>query len=351
VIAAPLLPRIIGRIEAEGPMRFDDYLESALYDPDGGFYTTTGGAGRGRDFLTSPEVGPLFGAVLARAVDTWWDEAGRPDRWTVVDAGAGPGALLRSLLSAGPACAEVLRPVAVDRSGAQRAHHPEAVQSSPDLPERPIVGVVLANELLDNVPWRLLERATHGWAEVLVDTGRDGALVETTGPVDGRTAERASMLAPSVEPGARIPVQDRAAGWLTDVLDRVRAGRVVVFDYGATTVELASRPQHEWLRTHRGHRWGSDPLAGPGTQDVTVDVATDQLARVRRPDEHRTQADFLRVHGLEDLVAEGRRIWTERAHLGDLKAMKARSRVGEAEALTDPAGLGAFQVLEWQART
>ena len=61
----------------------------------------------------------------------------------------------------------------------------------------------------------------------------------------------------------------------------------------------------------------------------------------------RTQADFLRLWGIEDLVDEGQRRWRERAHLGDLAAVRARSRVAEAAALCDPDGLGSFLVAEW----
>ena len=71
-------------------------------------------------------------------------------------------------------------------------------------------------------------------------------------------------------------------------------------------------------------------------------MALDQLAAVQEPDAVRSQAQFLALHGLDDLVAEGRRVWAERAGVGDLAAVRARSRVREAEALTDPAGLGAF---------
>jgi hypothetical protein len=60
------------------------------------------------------------------------------------------------------------------------------------------------------------------------------------------------------------------------------------------------------------------------------------------------QHEFLRSHGIDELVEEGRRIWDERAHLGDLAAIRARSRVTEAEALCDPDGLGAFRVVEWR---
>jgi SAM-dependent MidA family methyltransferase len=68
---------------------------------------------------------------------------------------------------------------------------------------------------------------------------------------------------------------------------------------------------------------------------------------VAPPSLDRTQAEFLAAHGIDDLVAAARATWHERAHLGDLEALRARSRVGEADALTDPTGLGAFRVLEW----
>jgi hypothetical protein len=98
------------------------------------------------------------------------------------------------------------------------------------------------------------------------------------------------------------------------------------------------------LRTYRGHARGTHPLADPGGQDITAEVAVDQLPT---PDDDTSQADWLRRWGIDELVEEGRRIWAERAHLGDLEAIRARSRVGEAEALTDPDGMGSFRVLEW----
>ena len=87
-----------------GPLRFDEYVEACLYDPAGGFYASGGAAGRRGDFITSPEVGPLFGAVLARWMDGVWGRLGRPDGFTVVEAGAGHGTLARSVLAAAPAC-------------------------------------------------------------------------------------------------------------------------------------------------------------------------------------------------------------------------------------------------------
>ena len=89
-------------VERRGPIPFAEVVELALYDADGGFYATGGQAGRRGDFLTSPEVGPLFGAVVARALDAWWAAAGPTRRVDVVEAGAGPGTLARTVLAAAP---------------------------------------------------------------------------------------------------------------------------------------------------------------------------------------------------------------------------------------------------------
>jgi len=108
------------RILREGPVRFDVAVEQLLYG-DEGFFTRGGGAGRRADFLTSPEVGPLFGAVVARALDAEWARLGRPDPFVVVEAAAGRGALARAVLDATPACRPALRYVCVERSAVLRA--------------------------------------------------------------------------------------------------------------------------------------------------------------------------------------------------------------------------------------
>ncbi len=170
-----MIPGLVERIRAGGPIPFAAFMEAALYDPAGGFYAAGGRAGgRSGQFLTSPEVGPLFGAVLARALDAWWEDAGRPSPFVVVDAGAGPGTLARAVLAARPAVAVdgALRYVAVERAAAQRAAHAGlAVASAETLPDEPFAGVVVANELLDNLPFRL---AVHdgGWREAFVDVDR-----------------------------------------------------------------------------------------------------------------------------------------------------------------------------------
>jgi SAM-dependent MidA family methyltransferase len=376
-----LARRLAERIARHGPLPYDAFVEAALYDPDGGFYAGGGTAGRRGDFITGPEVGPLFGAVLARAIDGWWRELGRPDPYVVVDAGAGPGTLARSVLAAQPACAPALRYVLVERSAALRARHADGhlplvpaaeafagasgggeegedehaiatagrgplVVSLPDLPAVSVTGVVLANELLDNLPFGLAVW-DGGWQEARVGVEPGGAFVEVLVPPLGPLP---AALPPTAALGARAPLQRAAAAWLRAALDLLERGRVVSIDYTSDTAAMAARPWREWLRTYRAHERGDHPLRHPGTQDITCDVALDQLASVQEPDAVRFQAQFLALHGLDDLVAEGRRQWTERAGVADLAAVRARSRIREAEALTDPNGLGRFSVVEWVRR-
>ena len=81
---------------------------------------------------------------------------------------------------------------------------------------------------------------------------------------------------------------------------------------------------------------------------ITVEAPVDQVLAAHPGAEVCDQATFLRSLAIEELVAEGRALWHERAAVGDLAALEARSRVHEAEALCDPAGLGAFSVMTWR---
>jgi NADH dehydrogenase [ubiquinone] 1 alpha subcomplex assembly factor 7 len=377
---------VLERAHRFGPLSYAEVLELALYDESEGFYA--GGLGRaGRsdgDFITSPELGPLFGAVVAAAIDEWWRSLGRPDPFVVVEAGAGAGTLARDVLKARPACAPALRYVLVERSEALRARHAASVpleppgwvlgprlaasaegeddgdnESSPEpgvgpmfaslseLPAQKITGVVLANELLDNMPFALLRRTKEGWDEVRVGDDGSGGLVNFPVPAEESLAHQAARFAPDAPVGGWVPLQHAAQQWLASALGLVERGRVVVFDYADTTASMATREPWEWVRTYRDHARGSDPLSDLGLQDVTCEVAVDQLAAVRPPSAQSTQADWLRGHGIDVLREEARSAWAAAAAAPDLDALKAKSRLSEAAALTDPDGLGGFQVLEW----
>lgn len=391
-------------IRRDGPVPFDWFVECALYDPDGGFFARGRGAGRaGRDFVTSPEVGPLFGSLVARALDGWWEMLGRPDPFVVVEAGAGNGRLAREVLRAEPMCLPAMRYVLVERSASLRAAQRELLVIEPpdealgpfahsedapvpvagagpvfaaldDLPALSFDGVVFANELLDNLPFGVAQWTGTAWQEIRVGSQEgvpSGSSGETGGTRAGehvaaaecRFVEVAVPAAPAdaaaleeltagidVPAGARLPIPRGIEAWLARCHGTLRRGVVALIDYVDTVEGVFSRGPEGWLRTYRDQGRGGSPLDDPGSQDITADVVAGQLVHAARAagfrvEQECSQAAWLGALGIDGLVEEGRRVWQERAHLGDLTAIAARSRVSEAAALTDPAGLGAHRVV------
>jgi SAM-dependent MidA family methyltransferase len=240
------------------------------------------------------------------------------------------------MLAAAPGVAYV----AVEVAAGQRALHPNGVESRATLPDPPLTGVIVANELLDNLPFRLLV-FDGAWREAHVQVA-SGRLVEVLLP----PTDLPSGLPARAPLGARVPWQQAAAAWVDDARSRLVGGCLVAFDYvTSSTAELAALPWRQWLRTYREHQRGDHYLAGPGTQDITAQVACDQLPA---PTSIELQADFLRRWGIDELIEEGRRAWEAAAARPDLAAMAMRSRISEGRALTDPSGLGGFHVLTWR---
>jgi SAM-dependent MidA family methyltransferase len=353
-MGTPLVATLTARISATGPIPFDEFMRISLYDAEDGYFAT--GPLRsvaGGDFLTSPEVSPWFGRVVARFVADVAGERRRPV--TVVDAGAGSGSLLRPLLDA---LADLGIPVdahAVEVSPAARA----SLRAIPGVTVHQRMGdvplavggrtVVVANELLDNLPAALAVRAGDGWEERHVGVV-DGALTLVAAHPRPEVVTWADRFAGPVPEGGIVEVQLEASRWVTGVLRRLRGGALVAFDYGGTAAELAPRRAEGTVRTYRGHHLGPDPLLEPGATDITMDVnftaAVAAAERAHARVELMSQAEFLERWGLGDdidrLVSEERELAID----GDpMRRLQVRSEHTDAATLLHPRGLGDFRVL------
>ena len=195
--------------------------------------------------------------------------------------------------------------------------------------------VILANELLDNLPFRLFV-FDGSWMEAFVAQATGGQFVEVL-----RTPDVVPSCLPKTAPlGSRAPIQDAADIWVRDCLSKIGHGRLLFFDYcSASTAEIALTPWREWLRTYRDQGRGTHYLSDPGSQDITAQVMLDQLPRGFVTS---TQADFLQQWGIDDLVREGTEYWESMMHAPDIAAMKMRSRATENKTLTDSTELGSL---------
>lgn len=327
-------------------MPFEEFMTACLYDPDGGFFTSGPlRSVKAGDFLTSPEVSPWFGRMLARFV------AAEVDRGLVVEVGAGSGSLLGPLMEelggryeyhgveASPAARQALAEILPS----DRIH-----PSLRGLPAR-FSGVVVANELLDNLPVALAARSGVGWEERWVGVAAD-ELTLVAVPSRPEVATWCDAHGGVVPEGGLVEVQLAAGEWVRTMLDRLGHGTLVAIDYGGTAEELEPRRTRGTLRTYRAHHLGPDPLSEPGATDVTVDVNfTAMMAAAERAGAevglHR-QDDFLAALGLRDIVTGLRRRELELARGGDpMERLRVRSEKTDAETLLHPRGLGDFRVL------
>ncbi len=335
--------QLLSRIRAEGPIPFDEFMDAALYGPGGFFAGEELRSVKAGDFLTSPEVSPFFGQMIGRFVEQERARWGEPFR--VVEVGAGSGSLLRSLgvdietwaVEVSPGAREALEKILPSGRVVEK------------LEEALGPGVVIANELLDNLPMAVAVRRGSGWSEQSVGE-ENGELVMVEHAARPEVASWADAFSGKVGEGGLVEVQLRAGQWLVDALQSLGRGAVVVIDYGGTAEELEHRRVAGTLRTYRSHHLGPDPLLEPGETDITADVNFSALltmgSQVGAEVELHRQDDFLSDMGLREEVAVLRREELELARRDDEMArLKVRSRRIEAETLLNPRGLGDFRVL------
>ncbi|MEK8032424.1 SAM-dependent methyltransferase [Ideonella sp. DXS29W] len=311
-VSAPLGARIRAEMDAAGGwLPFDRFMALALYTPDLGYYANAHPKlGRmpadGSDFVTAPEMSPLFGQALAAQVREGLVATGGQ---TVYEFGAGSGALAEQLLQAlGDA---VQRYIIVDLSGTLRARQAERLKPfaprvawCDTLPDE-LHGVIVGNEVLDAMPVQLLHFDGGQWSERGVAVDAAGAFVWADRP----TSARPPVDAPFV-PGTVTEIHPQAQAFIRTLAGRMTRALALFIDYGFPEAEYWLPQRHMGtLVCHRAHRVDADPLADVGTKDITahVDFTGVALAAQEAGLEvvgYTSQARFLINCGIVDLMAQ-----------------------------------------------
>jgi len=334
-----LLDRIAAELAANGNwIPFARYMELALHEPGLGYYA--GGAaklGPAGDFVTAPEISPLFARTLARQVK----EVLGPGE-AVLEFGAGSGALAAALLEAlGEVEYLILEPSA-ELAERQLARLGTAARWVERMPAR-FRGVMLANEVLDAMPVHAVAWTRAGVRERGV-CANEGALAWSERPAAGPVLEAAGAIAPELPPSGRFESELglAARAWMLLVARALERGALFVLDYGFPAREYY-HPQRSMgtLACHYRHRVHGDPFWLPGLQDITAHVDFSALARAAAAAGlevlgYASQAQFLVNCGISD----------ELQKLDPENAARYLPAAAAAQKLLSPAEMGElFKVL------
>ena len=320
---------IIARIRAEGPIAFDEFMERALYDPEDGFFSSVSPAQPSGDFVTAPHLSPVFAGLLTVQAREAWNVMEQPDPFTIVDLGAGAGALARGIENAARSdegFAKAAHVIAVERGGiASMRLMSLGLKTTRDLSElEPITGVVVANELFDNVPFKLYS----GDREITI------------------SEEGGRLIWQPLPPASTHPVSPRSLELLDQIARTLQRGYAFIIDYG-----FAGDETPETVRGYRAHRLVEDVLDDPGSTDITGPVDFEALGARGRSNGLQvwgpvTQREALMALGYRATLDRMRADQQQREQAGEWRtAIEYYGERGQAAMLVDPAGLGGFKVL------
>ncbi|MFT4561999.1 MAG: SAM-dependent MidA family methyltransferase [Gammaproteobacteria bacterium] len=342
-------------LEEAGPIGFDEYMRMALYEPGLGYYL--GSAikfGVDGDFITAPELSPLFGASVARQCFSILEHTGGD----ILEFGAGSGFLAAHVLITLDELGVVPgRYMILELNPRMRERQSQVLQElAPhmfgrvewlnDLPASKINGVILANEIVDALPVKIFRAARNeiyerrvaqtdgrfAWSETLAPEGLASAIGARVDPsIIAADNHYVSEINISIEP------------WVNDLARVMDNAVALIFDYGFTGADYYSRDRTQGtLMCHFRHRQHDDPFWFPGLQDITASVDFTALAEAADSSGIRVagfaeQGNFLLANGLLDDAQR-------RAENGDDRTL---ARIAyETKVLTLPSEMGSrFKVL------
>ncbi|MBD1916381.1 MULTISPECIES: class I SAM-dependent methyltransferase [Cyanophyceae] len=348
---------------------FAEFMELALYHPQGGYYTSKETIlGFEGDFVTSAHLGHDFGELLAIQFAEMWENLGCPNPFSLVEMGAGQGLIAADALGAlqnhFPDCFAALSYQIVEKSDRLRAAQEQRLSpwagrvtwlNLEDIPDNSITGCFFTNELVDALPVHQVVMTESGLQEVYITLadGPDAPVVEVLdAPSTPRLADYFAFVGidladPQYTPGYRTEVHLAALDWMKTVATKLQQGYVLTVDYGYPASRYYSRARAlGTLQCYYQHAHHDNPYSHLGHQDITAHV---NFTALERQGEHcgletleaTQQGMFLMALGLGDRLAALGQIQASDPTTVNL-AIQRREKLHQ---LINPMGLGNFVVL------
>jgi SAM-dependent MidA family methyltransferase len=350
---------------------FSQFMEESLYGEQG-FYTLGGGAGRSRDYLTSPEVGDLFGRVVASYIDNWYNNLETDQPALVIDAGCGPGALAASVARSNMKNATMINYLLVDRSPVHLKTCEERLSAMTTeftwslhskIPECELPTLVIANELLDNLVFNI------GYADETYMTFKpdeiDSALLGMDAYAHFGVFKNIDNLSRANVPldigHFLIPLHTGIAQWFEELsiaTSNVSSLSLLFFDYMKSVQDFEDG---NWLRLYANNKRivgideVLDALRAGIVGDITTDIIKEDLHVILDVEgfsriKFENQSQWLTGQGVDAWCGESARSASSYDLLKtwvDSNSGSAREQdfTKEREILTETTGLGAFTVV------
>jgi SAM-dependent MidA family methyltransferase len=281
----PLAELLAERIRRFGPLTFADYMRECLYHPVHGYYSRAESK-RFADYYTSVDVHPIFARLLARQFAEMWECLGRPQEFTLVEAGAGAGRFATQVLDFCEAKLrafyDALRYVAVERSALRRRQATVAAKRhadsghftiSAEVPAHIAAGCLFSNELADALPVHRVVMDGGTLKEILVDFC-DGHFADvvaslSTCAITEYFAAQGIVLCEGQQAEAGL----EACDWISEIGRRLGRCYVLTIDYGHPAANLFDHHHMGGtLLAYQNHRANESFYASPGEQDLTAHV-------------------------------------------------------------------------------
>lgn len=374
--AAPFSELIRNQISAEGGViSFRDYMDMALNHPEFGYYARPSLRFDGEgDFVTSPEIHPIYGGLWGRQIIECWEAMGKPDLVNVVEIGGGSGAFISAVLTwireSSADCFSCMKVTVVDGSDIRLEQQKQKIEMAhPDilgqidfiLLEQWLVQdgnlknvILFCNEFFDALPVHLIERGPEpnsSLHELFVTVDDDQNFQYKKQPLSNPEVighldslyEADLVTNPVPSPGTRIEVNLEACKVMSAITGIVESGYIFVSDYGYITEELyASWRTTGTLMAFRKQNVEHDLFRLPGLTDITAHVDFGSLVKATDGGWHQqglvSQAETLLGLGLYEMVNSD----TSWARANPERFLALRQA---AERLCDPSGLGRIRVL------
>jgi SAM-dependent MidA family methyltransferase len=277
-------------IQREGPVRFDWFMEQALYHPEFGYYSSARcEIGRKGDYFTNVSVGPLFGRMLAAQFAEMWKIMERPPDFTIVEQGAHHGEFANDVFTAMRDFPATLRygiiepfPILETRQRETLAGFDDKVTWRKSLADLdPFVGVHFSNELIDAMPVRLIARDPDGeWQEKFVDISGASFGFVTKPITDQQLRSYLPKIALPENTDYETEVNLAALDWIENVARKLKRGFVLAVDYGYPHAEFyAPERTSGTLQAFARHRKIASPLEDVGCVDLTAHVDWTSIAQ------------------------------------------------------------------------